>query len=202
MIQNATRTRQYNILVRLRPVNNLLYRIRHNLHLMRNSLVAINAVSSLEKLGNSVLDSTLQAFMRPDPEAAEDFDEAGVYDINLDKPEPLANNGSPKTNSSEVSPLPSSPLASSAAASTTSSTTTTTTSTTSTTTTTPKPTSAPTNSPTTSSTTPETPRPTRRVTNRPNNNRRTQNRPNQRRTAQRPTSSTTTTTPLPPSDRD
>lgn len=52
---------------------------------MRNSLVAINTVSSLEKLGNSVLDSTLQVFMRPDANLSEELGDSGNYDINLDK---------------------------------------------------------------------------------------------------------------------
>lgn len=92
MITNTTRNRQYNILVRLRPLNVLLYRIRHNLHLMRNSLVAINTVSTLERLGNSVLDSTLTAFMRPDADLNEEIGDNGNYDINLDKPEVVKNN--------------------------------------------------------------------------------------------------------------
>lgn len=52
---------------------------------MRNSLVAINTVSSLEKIGNSVIDSTLQAFMRPDANLNEELGDSGNYDINLDK---------------------------------------------------------------------------------------------------------------------
>lgn len=52
LVKNATNTRQYNILVRLRPLSTLLYRIRHNMHLIRNSLVAINT----GKFTNSSLD--------------------------------------------------------------------------------------------------------------------------------------------------
>lgn len=85
LINGATRTRQYNMLVRLRPLNNVLYRIRNNLYLMRNSLVAINAVSSLEKISNSVIDSTLQVFMKPEVNGTDDSN-AG-YDIDMDKME-------------------------------------------------------------------------------------------------------------------
>lgn len=46
LASNASRVRQYNIVARLRPLNSLIYRIRHNLHLMRNSLVAINTGES------------------------------------------------------------------------------------------------------------------------------------------------------------
>lgn len=192
MIQNATRHRQYNILVRLRPVNNLLYRIRHNLHLMRNSLVAINAVSSLEKLGNTVLDSTLQAFLRPDAEMNNDFEDAGVYDINLDKPEQALNQIGPNGSQPSDLWLPFSTPATTVAAPapTTTTTPTTTTNTTPAATTTAESITTTTEKPTTTTTT------TRRPTIRPTN-RRQNGRPNQRRNNSRQTSTTTTPRPIP-----
>lgn len=57
---------------------------------MRNSLVAINTVSGLEKIGNSVLDSTLTAFMRPDANLSDEIGDNGNYDINLDKGDSVA----------------------------------------------------------------------------------------------------------------
>lgn len=182
LISNATRTRQYNILIRLRPLNTILYRIRHNLHLMRNSLVAVSTVASLERLSNSVLDSTLTAFLQPDVNANEEFGDDGNYDIDLNKP--LNVNETTRVQLSNNSTLTSLAPTTTSATSTTSSTTTTTTTKT-TTTTTLKPSVSSTAS-TATSTDKQTS--TRRTTRPPN--RRAGNRSTQRRNS-------TTTTPKP-----
>lgn len=151
LINAATRSRQYNILVRLRPLNNIIYRIRNNLYLMRNSLVAINTVSSLEKISNSVLDSTLQVFMRPETNLTAEIGDSGEYDIDLDKIDQIQPDYRPISSFNKISTatiatttpntITSSKPATKATTTTsiTSTTTTTTTTTTSTTTTTPAP---------------------------------------------------------------
>lgn len=165
------------MVVRLRPLNTILYRIRHNLHLMRNSLVAINTVSSLERLGNDVLDSTLHVFLKPDAETTDDSADSGNLDINLDR------NFDTTTQASSTQPTQSILNRQSLGPITTTTTTTTTTSTT-TSTTTPAPSQSSTNltSSTIRSTSRATRPPSARQTRRPNN------RQNNRRTTQRATS--------------